>query len=84
MHEPGEVKPYSASERMQLTEIASSVNDRRSKILCHTFLVVVFVFCGFHGQEGFGSVDADVNYVAMILHTLHTSTQDLSCHKIIK
>lgn len=32
------------------------------------------------GQEGFGSVDANVNYVAMILHTLHTPTQDLCCY----
>lgn len=69
---------------MPLTEITSSVNDKQSKILCHTFSVVVFFLCGFLGQEGFGSVDADVNYVAMILHTLHTSTQDLSCHKTRK
>lgn len=47
----------------------------------HTFLAVGFGFCGFLGQECFGSTDADVNYEAMILHTLHTSTQDLSFQK---
>lgn len=67
---------------MQLIEIISSVNVGRPKILCHTFRVVVFVFYCFLGQEGFGSIDANVDYVAVILHTLHTSTQDLSSHKM--
>lgn len=46
----------------------------------HTVCVVVLVFHCFLWQEGFGSTEANVNYVAMILHTLHTPTQDLSCH----
>lgn len=41
----------------------------------------MFIFGGFLGQEGLGPTDANVNYVAMILHTLHTSTQNLVCTK---
>ena len=53
----------------------SSATIKQSKILSHTVQIVLFVCC--LGQEGFGPTDTDVNYAAMILHTLHTSTQDL-------
>lgn len=49
------------------------------EMLRHTFRDV---FLRFLRQEGFGSTDANVNYAAMILHTLHTSTQGLSFHRI--
>lgn len=43
----------------------------------HTFQTAVFLFYFFHGQKGFRFTDTNVNNAAVILHTLHTSTQDL-------
>lgn len=42
-----------------------------------TFRTICFVFGCLLGQEGLGSLDAEVNQVAVILNTLHTTTQDL-------
>lgn len=43
----------------------------------------MFVFYYLLRQEGFGPTDADVNYVAVILNAVHTSTQDLNQHTVI-
>lgn len=42
-----------------------------------TFRTISFVFGCLLGQEGLGSLDAEVNQVAVILNTLYTTTQDL-------
>lgn len=45
--------------------------------LLDTFGTIGFVFGCLLGQEGLGSLDAEVNQVAVILNTLYTTTQDL-------
>lgn len=46
------------------------VHYRPVQKFSHTFLIVRYVF---PRQEGVGSFDADVNNVAVILHTFHAS-----------
>ncbi len=35
--------------------------------------------CDLFGQESFSAADSDVNQEAVIFHTLHTTTQCLTC-----
>lgn len=55
----------------------TTVSQNEQQVIFHTLSIVVFEFQGFLRQKGLGSTDTNVNDVAVILHALHTRTQDL-------